>query len=392
MELNSIQKALQSESLDGWLLTDFQKTNSHAREFLKLDADAPSSRRWFYFIPAQGTPHKLVHAVESGALDNLPGEKTVYLSRNQLISQLHHLLENFKTIAMEYSPENRIPTISRVDAGTIELIRSAGPAIVSSGNLLQLLTARWGECGLTSHHAAADALRKTVDRVWQTISDHLGKDTLTEFDVVQFIMDSIHSENLIADHDAICAVDDHAADPHYSVTAEAARIIQPDQLVLIDLWARQPGPGSIYADMTWMAFTGSNPSPQILTVFDTVKTARDTAVSFVEDAFHQGRTITGADVDRACRSVIEQAGFGQYYIHRTGHSLAGSVHGPGANIDSLESDDTRVLIPDTGFTIEPGIYLPGRFGVRLELDMAVLPDGRTMVTGQPIQTDLVLIH
>ncbi|MBN1356162.1 aminopeptidase P family protein [bacterium] len=391
MDIQAIQKAIRSENFDGWLLTDCHNTNPHARDLLEINPDQHASRRWYYLIPATGDPIRVVHPVESAALDHLPGTKTVYKSREHLIEILKTTLKAFKSIAMEYSPLGRIPAVSRVDAGTIDLVRSAGCIVTSSANLLQYLTARWGRSGYESHTTAAGFLRAIVDQTWSFVRDRIDSSGLTEWDVVRFILDRFDRVGLTTDHPPICAVAENSADPHYAATVESARGIQPNQVILIDLWARMKPYGSVYADITWTAFTGPDPDPEILRVFNVVKTARDAAVETVRAAFRGSCSITGAEVDRACRGMIEDTGYGRYFIHRTGHSLAGNVHGPGANIDSLESEDDRQLITDTGFTIEPGIYLPGKFGIRSELDVAIRQDGSVTVTGEPVQTDLILI-
>ena len=391
MQIEKIQKELNNEGIAGWLLTDFQRTNMPAVAFLELDIALHASRRWFYFIPAAGEPVKLVHGVEAVTLDRLPGRKVVYHGRVQMIALLGELLPAGSVLAMEYSPEALLPAVSRVDAGTVELIRNMDIKVTSSADLLQRLTARWGETGREQHFLAAANLKTITENAWELIRNRMGSGDLTEFEVSQFMMSQIEKMGMITDHPPICAVDAHAADPHYSATTESTAVLGPEQVVLIDIWAKIQAPEAVYADITWMAFTGHQPGEKLLKVFDVVINGRDMAAQAVSRAFRDRRPITGAQVDEVCRGAIDKAGFAPYFIHRTGHSLGKSAHGPGANIDSLESYDYRQLIPDTGFTIEPGVYLPGEFGVRSEINIALLPDFSVQISGTPIQKELVLI-
>ncbi len=388
--LDLITRSLSETHIDAWLLTDFQKTNSPARELLAIPDNLPASRRWFYLLRIDDSPLKIVHAIEPGILDHLPGETRIYSGRQPLIHTLKELLKPNTTIAMEYSPLAEIPNASRVDAGTVELIRSLGPVIVSSANLLQCVTARWGETGLTSHRSAARALIEITREVWRLIRNG---STITEPDVRHFIMDQFASRNLITDHPPICAVNAHAADPHFEPTERNTSPIAPNSLVLIDLWAKTKDPDAVFADITWTAYTGESVPDIINQVASIVFDARNAALECVRSGMTRAgaNPVTGADADRACREVIERNGFGAQFIHRTGHSLGRTVHGPGANLDSFESIDTRPLIPDTGFTIEPGIYLPGRFGIRSEINVAMTPVGGVEVTTLPLQNQVVPI-
>lgn len=385
-----ISRLLSSSHLNGWLLTDYQKTNSPARELLTIPDHLPASRRWFFLIPASNTPPvKLVHAIEPSILQHLPGETRTYTGRESLIAELKRILPPNSIIAMEYSPLAQIPNASRVDAGTIELIRSLNVSVVSSANLLQAVTARWGISGLTSHRMAANSLIAITHDVWRFIRASLDGSPVTELDVRNVILSRFDSLGLTTDHPPICAVNDHASDPHFEPTIENTRTIERNNLILIDLWAKTREPDAVFADITWTAFSGESVPDDIAHVASIVFNARNTALHHIQSHWHLSGTLTGAEVDGICRGVINDAGFGDRFIHRTGHSLGRSVHGPGANLDGLESVDTRHLIADTGFTIEPGIYLPERFGIRSEINVALTSDGQVEITTLPLQDQVI---
>lgn len=391
MNIIDVQPYLKELNIDGWLLTDFQSLNKPALQLLGIDSDQHLSRRWFYFIPRIGAPVKLVHAIESKVLDQVPGNKITYSGRKNMIERLGNILQDVQTIAMEYSPMGRLPTVSRVDAGTIELIRWLNKEIVSSADLIQIFTSIWNEEALDSHLIAADVLRSTVDATWKYIADNLSSNTLTERDVQLFMLERFAKNECRTSHPPIVAVGPNSADPHYSPPHFSSKIIQPDQLVLIDLWCKENRTGSVYADITWTAWTGKEPPGDVEFVFEVVKEARDAVVAAVETAFESHDFVTGSELDQIARKIITESGYGKEFVHRTGHSLDQDVHGAGANLDSLESDDERRILPGTGFTVEPGIYLPDRFGIRSELNVVVLPGGQVKVTGEPIQNHLVRI-
>jgi Xaa-Pro dipeptidase len=389
MDIELVQKKLRNEGLDAWLVTDYQQSNLPGFKFLKCDPEAHTSRRWFYLIPQQGRPVRVVHSVEAKALDHLPGETLTYFGRMSMIQTLKKLLTPGDAVAMEYSPMNRLPSVSRVDAGTIELIRSFDVDIMSSANLLQQFTSRWNTHALESHRKAASVLRQTVSAVWQLIQSQPDTGPLTEYDIQQFIVKQIESAKCVTDHPPIVAVDAHSADPHYSPTPENSTVIGPNQLVLIDLWCKTKDADAVYADVTWTAWTGpDDPDPLVPEIFKIVKDARDATLNAVREAFENERPVTGADLDRIARHHISKAGYGDFFVHRTGHSLDTDVHGAGANLDSLESEDDRMMSPGTGFTIEPGIYFPGKFGIRSEINVAILQDRTIEVTAQPVQETL----
>ena len=390
MSVAHIQKALQEQGLDGWLFYDFRGSDPLSYVILGMPRDVFRSRRWFYYVPATGKPVRIVHAIEPGALDMLDGEKKIYLPWQQLHDHLRETLRGSRRIAMQYSPNNNIPYVARVDAGTLELIRSLGPEVVTSADLVSLFAATMDPAQERSHHEAADALGNTVLDAFREIGRRAaaGKPA-NEYEIQQFILEQFERRGVVADHAPIVGADAHSADPHFETSNENPTLLKPGTWVLIDAWCKQKHPGAIYADITWTGWVGDQVPAEIEQVFRVVRDARDAAVNFVADACKQGRDVRGCDVDDACRAVIQRAGLGEYFIHRTGHSLHEAVHANGANIDNLESRDERLLLPRTCFTVEPGVYLPGRFGVRSEIN--VFMDGRQpVVTGIPRQVDPIL--
>jgi len=384
-----IQRALrEQEGLEGWLFYDFRGSDPLGYRVLLLDPTMHVTRRWYYWIPAEGTPQKLVHRIEPHVLDALPGHSHAYVSWDQQRQLLERLLSGSRRIAMQYSPMNAVPYVSRVDAGTMELVRSFGVEVVSSGDLIQLFEARWTDRQLESHQYAASALRRIVDEAFGHVGEILSKGlNLTEYGLQQFILSRIREAGMITSSPPIAAVNAHSADPHYAPPAAGSATITRDDLVLIDLWAKQPAAGSVYADITWTAYAGSTVPEKHRTVFSIVRQGRDAALNFVRTQMLAGQRPFGYEVDSACRLVIQAAGYGAQFVHRTGHSIGEEVHGNGANIDGLETQDTRRLMPHTCFSIEPGIYLPGEFGIRSELDV-FLTERDALVFGLPLQSDL----
>jgi Xaa-Pro aminopeptidase len=393
-----IQAALREANLDGWLFYDFRQSDPLAYRILKLDPRQFSTRRWFYFVPAAGEPTRINHAIEQGKLDRLPGRKLVYSSWTKLNERLQDALSTSGAsgaprIAMQYSPENSIPYISRVDAGTIELVRSLGAEPVTSADLVQLFEAVWTQEQYESHVTAADNIHNIIQEAFAEVGRRImaGED-VTEYEIQQFMVRRFEEENMTCDGDhPIVSVNENAASPHYQPSAERFSPIRRGDFLLLDVWAKLKTPGAVYADQTWTGFVGTEPGEEHVKVFTIVRDARDAAIEFVRESVAAGREIKGAEVDDVSRGVIERAGYGEYFTHRTGHSIGEEVHGNGAHIDNLETRDSRRIIPRTCFSIEPGIYLPGNFGVRSEVDVYVGEGGRVEVTGQPIQTDLVLI-
>jgi Xaa-Pro aminopeptidase len=387
LDVGAVQKALHEQGLDGWLWYDFQGANPIAQRLAGLGSGHLASRRWFYLIPVRGEPRGLVHAIERHNLDRLPGSKTQYAGRAQLESGLKTLLSGTQRIAMEYSPKGAIPYVSRVDAGTIELVRAQGVEIVSSGDLIQQFEAHWSPEAIQSHYQAAEKLYRVKDRAFEAAAVRIrdGVPT-TEFDLQQLMWTWFAEEGLISDSAPNVSAQENAGNPHYLPNQRQSRRIARDELLLLDLWGKLDTPGAVFADITWVGFTGAKVPEEMGKAFAVVRDARDTAVRVVEDAAHAGREVRGFELDRAARQVIEAAGYGKYILHRTGHSLGETVHGNGAHLDDYETHDERRLLPGTGFTIEPGVYFD-RFGVRTEINVVWGSTGPE-VTG-PRQHDIV---
>lgn len=390
-----IQSALKDAGLDGWLFYDFRQSDPLAYRILKLDPNQFSTRRWFYFVPADGEPTRINHAIEQGKLDTLPGRKLIYSSWQKLNENLRDALSTAKgsRVAMQYSPENSIPYISRVDAGTIELVRSLGAEPVTSADLVQIFEAVWTREQYDSHVKAADNIHNIIQEAFAEVAKRIKADQpVTEYDIQQFMVQRFEDENMTCNDDhPIVSVNANAASPHYQPSAQKFAPIKRGDFLLLDVWAKQKTPGAVYADQTWTGFVGDEPTEEHVKVFTIVRDARDAAIEFVRESLKAGKEIKGAEVDDVSRGVIERAGYGEYFTHRTGHSIGEEVHGNGAHIDNLETRDSRKIIPRTCFSIEPGVYLPGNFGVRSEIDLYVGDDGEIEVTGQPIQTELVAI-
>lgn len=380
-KLSDVQGCLAEQGIDGWLIYDFRRSNDIACDFLGLSHETMLTRRFYYWVPSHGEPQKLVHRVEEDHLNHLPGAKTVYSSWKELEEGVRSLLQGSQKVAMEYSPNNAIPTLSKVDGGTLEFVRSLGVEVLSSAALLQRESVLSQE-QLESHYYAAETVDTAVARAWDFIREALrtGRE-LSEYQVQQHILAYFRERGCINHGDPIVAVNGHAADPHYTPKKEGSSRIEAGQWILIDLWCKQDLSHAVYADITRVGVAASQPSSRHQEVFDIVKRARDAGAELVRTRFDQGKTILGCEVDQACRDVIEQAGYGRYFVHRTGHNIDTRDHGSGANIDNLETRDSRCLLPGTCFSIEPGIYLPGDFGVRLEYDVYVHPDSRVEITG-----------
>jgi Xaa-Pro aminopeptidase len=388
LPIPAVQQALKKDGLDGWLLYDFHGSNPIARRLTDLASSSKmATRRWYYLVPAQGAPRGLVHAIERHNLDGLPGDKEPYSGRDQLASGLKQLLRGMKRVAMEYSPGNAIPYVSRVDAGTVEAVRELGVEVVSSGDLVQRFEAVWSAEALQTHRSASERLYRVKDRAFELLRERAGRG-LNEFQVQQAMMGWFGDEGLITDAEPCVAAQENAGNPHYQPTAALSRTIGKNELVLLDLWGKLKTPGAVFADITWMGFTGAAVPETYARAFRAARDGRNAGVELVQEAARAGRELRGYEVDRATRAVIERAGYGAQFIHRTGHSLGEEVHGNGVHMDDYETHDERRLIPGTGFTIEPGIYTP-EFGVRTEINMFV-GEGSAEVTG-PMQTDIVAL-
>ena len=390
-ELAAIQQAIRDFGFDGWLLYDFRGTNPLAKRILGLSEATILSRRWFYWIPAIGEPQKLVHRIEPGALDHLPGEKRVYLRWDELEWGVAALIRGSGRIAMEYSPRNAIPYISRVDAGTIELVRSYGVGIESSGDLVQLFESTWTDAQWQLHLEAGRHTDSAYARAWSYIVERVRRDgSVRETEVQAVIMEHFHQHGLTTYHPPIVGVNEHSGDPHYEPLPGKDGVIRAGDFVLIDLWAKVDQPDGVYSDLTRVAFVGDKVPEKYERIFRIVAQARDAAIALVRDRFAASQPLHGWEVDQAARRVIEAAGYGEQFVHRTGHNIGRETHGNGANMDGLETKETRLVLPQTCFSVEPGIYSP-EFGVRSEVNVFVDADKHVHVTAGELQRSVLAL-
>lgn len=391
-DLAAVQAALQEFGIDGWLLYDFRGSNVLACRVLGIDEHEVGSRRWFYVIPAAGEPRKLVHRIEEGALDHLPGEKTIYLKWQELEAGVASLVDGLQTVAMEYSPRGGNPYVARVDAGTIELVREQGAEVVSSGDLISVFEATWDDEQWAMHQEASKHNDAAFALAWQTIADAVRSPAggIEESAVRAAMMDHFAAHHMTTYHPPIVGRGPHSGLPHYETGTGDDTFIREGDFVLIDSWAKLDRPRAVYTDLTRTGFVGETVPEQYTKIFDIVAAARDAGIACVKEAFAAGRVITGGEIDNATRAVIDAAGYGEFFGHRTGHSIGQETHGNGANIDNLETRDARRILPRTCFSIEPGIYLP-EFGVRSEVDVYIDADDGVHVTGGELQTEVVPI-
>jgi Xaa-Pro aminopeptidase len=378
-KIEEIQSDLRAAKLDGWLFYDFRGRDPIAQRILQLP-NGMRTRRWYYFVPAKGSPRKLVHRIEQASLAVLPGETLFYAGQDELKKNLKKLLGRAKRVAMQYSPKNEIPYVAMVDAGTIEQVRDAGAKVVSSADLVQKYEACWSEEQFAGHLAAG----RDVDRIVREAFAYAAKFVrekrpITEFDLKQWILAEFERAGIWTEEGPDIAVNANASDPHYGPTAEKAAPIREGDLLLLDVWAKQKKTGSVYYDVTWTGYLGAKVPEKQAKIFRIVREARDAAVEFVRAKLAAGKPPEGREVDGVARRVIEKAGYGKYFFHRTGHSIGEAVHGNGANMDGMETHDVRHLIPRTCFSIEPGIYLP-EFGIRTEINIYI-EGNKPRVTG-----------
>lgn len=388
MDLKGIQSALRERDFDAWLFYDHHHRDPIAYRVLGLREDVMVTRRWFYVIPDEGEPRKLVHRIEAGHLDSLPGEKQMYSAWPELWEKLKSMLAPYELIAMQYSPNNLVPYIGLVDAGTVELIRSFGKDIVSSGDLVARFEAAWSEEQIQTHFAARDAVDQVTAAAFQEIGRRVRNGGTHEYEMQQWIMEAFRRENLVTEDPPIVAVNEHSGNPHFEPRADHSARIKEGDFVLLDIWGKKNIPNAVYYDITWTGFVGAAVPERYTKIFEIVRSGRDAGIQAVQSAMAAKRRLEGWEVDKATRDSITQAGYGEYFVHRTGHSIGTSVHANGANMDNLETKDEREIIPNTCFSIEPGIYLP-EFGVRSEVNMLVRA-GSAEVTGK-IQKEIVLI-
>jgi Xaa-Pro dipeptidase len=393
MQIEAIQAALREQNIDAWFFYDHHSRDPIAYRILGLPPDGHVTRRWFYVIPAAGEPRKLVHRIESHKLDALPGSQGVYSSWEELETGLDAMLAPYETIAAQYSPRNAIMYVSMVDAGTIELLRELGKTIVSSANLVSQFEAVLTADQIASHYEA----QKAIDEILAEGFREIGRRTrpangstsrVTEYDIVQWLEEAMRRSDLVWENTPNVSVNENSSDSHYQPTAEKTREIHNGDFILIDIWARKNRPNTCYYDITWTGVVGREPSAEEQKVFEIVRNARDAAVQIVKDFVYRKKPIAGWQADDAARNVITEAGYGPYFTHRTGHNIGNILHGNGAHLDNLETHDERLILPNTCFSVEPGIYLP-KFGIRSELNMIATAD-RTSATGR-VQTELVRI-
>jgi len=384
--IGNIQKELRSAGLDGWLFYDFHHRDPIAARVLGLNGGM-GTRRWFYLIPSRGIPRKLVHRIESGALDGLPGQTLVYSSLDELNKNLPRLIGRARKVAMQYSPRNAIPYVSMVDAGTVEMVRANGCSVVSSADLVQQFEASWTQVQYESHLEAGRAIDRIVREAFGHAAAQVrGKADLTEYDLQQWILGRFRESSIVSDEPPIVAVGPHSGNPHYEPAAAGSARIRQGDLLLLDVWGKLQRPASVYYDIAWVGYLGAETPRKYQAVFEVVRAARDGAIAFVQESVRKGRKIKGWQVDAIARRIIADAGYARNFVHRTGHSIGQEVHGNGANMDGLETHDSRTILPHTCFSIEPGIYLK-EFGIRSEVD--VYTDGRgARVTGA-VQTEIL---
>jgi Xaa-Pro dipeptidase len=392
LNISDVQHALEADGIDAWLLYDFRGLNPIALDVTGVARQGGhlATRRWYYLIPASGDPRGLVHAIEKNTLRHLPGATERYAGRDQLEAGLRRLLAGISTVAMEYSPGCAIPYVSRVDAGTIELIRQTGATVVSSGDLVQRFSSVWDAGAIATHRAASEKLYRVKDRAFEAIAQRVRDGVPTnEYDIQQLMGAWFQEEGLVSDSAPNVSTAENAGDPHYLPTAAAHRAIARDELVLLDLWGKLDRAGAVFADITWMGYTGRPIPERFRQAFEAVAAARDAGVRLVQETIAAGRELRGWEVDRAASSVLREFGYAAHILHRTGHSLGESVHGNGVNMDDYETHDDRRLLAGTGFTIEPGVYFED-FGVRTEINMIV--SARTATVTGPVQTEILVLE
>jgi len=386
-DLPAIQNAIQKFGFDGWLLYDFRGLNVLAQRVLGIPPDDVGSRRYFYYIPVDGDPQKLVHRIETEALDHLPGQKRIYLRWQELHEELKSMIGTATKIAMEYSPNNSNPYVSRVDGGTVELIRSLGPDVGSSGNLVQYFEARWSSEQWDLHLEADRLNQAAFEMAWSMVRDSIESGTtLRETDLQNHVMSFYAANNMTTYHPPIVAVGAHSGDPHYTPQPGSDAEIKQGDFLLLDMWAKMDVPLGVYSDVTKVGFVGDDVPDEYTKIFDIVAASRDAGIKCVQDAFAAGRELQGWEVDKASRDVIEAAGYGDDFIHRTGHNIGRETHGNGAHMDNLETKEERLVMTKTCFSIEPGIYLKS-FGIRSEINVFVDGDSNVHVTGG-LQTEI----
>jgi Xaa-Pro aminopeptidase len=391
MNLAAIQSALRDQHLDGWLFYDHHNRDPLGYRILGLAANQHVTRRWYYFVPAEGEPKKLVHRIESGRLDAVPGARVEYSSWQELEAKLEAMLSGATKIAMQYSPRNAIMYVSLVDAGTVEVLRSLGKEVVSSADLVSQFEAVLTEEQMATHYEAQRRLDEILAEGWKEIGRRVRADESTdEYSMVMFLQQAIERAGMVTEHGPNVSVGSNSADSHYEVSHASSKPIRRGDFVLIDIWAKLANrPEAVWYDITWTGVVDREPTERERLIFNTVRDARDASIAVVKQAFAAGTQIAGWQADDASRAVIRAAGFGDYFTHRTGHNIATELHGNGAHLDNLETHDERLILPNTCFSVEPGLYFKGEFGVRNEVNMITRP-GKAEVTGR-MQAELVRV-
>ena len=387
--LDEMQRDLRAAKLDGWLFYDFRGRDPIAHRILQLP-NHMRTRRWFYFVPAKGTPKKLAHKIETQSLGAVPGETLYYSGQDELSKNLKKILGRAKNVAMQYSPKNAIPYVAMVDAGTVELVKSCGVKVVTSADLVQKYEACWTPEQLQSHLQAGKAIDRIVAEGFALAAKGVrDKKLLTEHELQQWILREFDKTGLMTEEGPDVAVNAHASDPHYAPSAERPTPIKEGDLLLLDVWGKTKAENSVYYDISWVGYLGAKVPEKYAKVFKVLTAARDKAVELIQSSVASGKPVQGYQVDQAARSVIEKAGYGKYFIHRTGHNIGRTVHGNGVNMDGLETHDSRHLIAGTCNSVEPGIYLPD-FGMRSEVNVYV-GEEEARVTGAVQQEILALL-
>lgn len=388
MDLPAIQEALRRQGIDAWLFYDHHHRDPIAYRVLGLPATTMVTRRWYYVVPAQGKPAKLTHRIEPHHLTSLPGSEEKYSAWEELFAKLKAMLAPYKNVAMQYSPENLVFYVSLVDAGTVDLVRSFGKNVVSSGDLVAQFEATLTDDQIGSHFEARDAIDSIVTAFWPELGRRARQGGTTEYEMQQWLMEAFRRENIVTDDPPNVSAGPNSGDPHYEPTAEHCAEIKAGDFVLLDIWGKKNRPNSVYYDITWTGIIGPAASERQREIFEVVRGARDAGIATVKSAVSGGRKLQGWEVDKATREYIASRGYGQYFIHRTGHSIGTEVHANGANMDNLEVHDERQVLPNSCFSIEPGIYFPD-WGVRSEINMLVRQNSAE-VSGK-IQNEIVII-
>ncbi len=386
--LFELQRALIDANLDGWLLYDFRGLNPIAAELMGLEG--MTTRRAFAFVPARGLPVAFSHAIEQRPWHRWPAEwpREIYASWRTLESLLAKYVGG-KRVAMEYSAGDAVPYLDRVPAGVIDMVRASGATVVSSGELVTRFYAAWSVDNIASHERAAEVIAGIARKAMAFAGERSRTaEPLAEHELMSWIQDEFRRAGLSTDHGPNVSAGANAANPHYEPSADSPRVIRPGEILLIDLWAREEG--GVYADQTWMASVGK-PSTEMLDIWNAVRDARDAAILLVRERAKANVPTRGAEVDDAARRVIQSRGFGDYFTHRTGHSIdSRDLHGSGPNLDNLETREERLLVPGIGFSIEPGVYIPGQVGMRSEVNVYIVP-GEAVVTPREYQRDLLIV-